>query len=322
MDERKTLDTTAYAAMLFMCMAMGLQSISIKIIGSQMSPMMQIGLRSGLAVILVIVYMRWCRENFALLGQIWLPGLLAGLFFAIEYVFIGEALRLTTAARVTVFMYTAPLFSALMLHFCKQSERLSFWQWVGVGITFGGVVAAFWEFSPSESGQAYPHMLFGDLLALMGGLSWALTTLVLRLSRLQSTSGTMTLFYQLILTAIILPISALVLGQGEMNFSSFVIFNLTYQTLFVAFGCMLAWLWLLRTYSATRIGILSFLTPLFTLVFSILLLDEPVAPAFIIGAILVVGGLIVISLSKNTSPQPKKYLKSWSKTGKRGKNLV
>jgi len=302
MDERKTLDGGAYVTMFFLCMAMGLQSISVKVIALEITPIMQIGLRSGVGVLLVIAYMRWRGENFTLLAQLFVPGVLAGLFFALEYIFVGEALRFTTAARVTVFMYTAPLFTALMLHFCKKSERLSFWQWIGVCITFGGVVAAFWEFAPASSGQAYPYMLFGDILALIGGLLWAFTTLVLRLSCLKSISGTLTLFYQLVVTAVLLPIFASVVGQFHIEWTGFVIFNLTYQTLFVAFGCMLVWLWLLRTYSATLIGMLSFLTPLYTIVFAILLLDEPVELHFIIGAVLVIGGLIMISLSKNVKP--------------------
>jgi len=298
MDERRTVDATAYGSMALLCMAMGLQSISLKLISQEIAPIMQIGLRSGIAVFLVIAYMRWRGENFALIPKIWRPGLFAGLFFALEYVFIAEALHYTTAARMTVFMYTAPLFTALMLHFCKKSERLSLWQWVGVLLTFSGIVAAFWEFAPEGEANPYPYRLFGDILALIGGLLWALTTMVLRLSRLQSTPQTVTLLYQLGLTALILPPFALIWGEAALNLTGFVLFNMSYQILFVAFGCMLLWLWLLNTYAATRIGILSFLTPLLTIVFAIILLDEPIELHFIIGAILVVGGLIVSARKK------------------------
>jgi len=309
MDDRKALDGAAYGLMLFMCMAMGLQSISVKVIGQDISPILQIGLRSAIAAFLVLFYMRLNGEDFTLVKSVWWPGLLSAVFFAVEYIFVGEALRFTTAARVTVFMYTAPLFSALILHFFKPSERLSGWQWGGVFITFGGIVTAFWEFSPPENTMMYPHMLFGDLLALIGGLLWALTTATLRLSRLQSTPGTVTLLYQLVLTAVLLPLTAAILGQMHVSLSNFVVFNMTYQTLIIAFGNMLLWLWLIRTYSATRIGILSFLTPIFTIVFAIMLLDEPVALHFIVGAVLVVSGLVIISLSKNVALPLQKSLK-------------
>jgi len=312
MDERRPLDATAYGSMLFLCMAMGLQSISLKVIGQDIAPIMQIGLRSGMAVFLIFLSMWLRHENFALIAKIWLPGMFSGLFFALEYVLIAEALRYTTAARMTVFMYVSPLFSALILHFCKKSERLSSWQWVGVSITFGGVVAAFWDFAPSEATQSYPHMLFGDILALLGGLFWAFSTLVLRLSRLQSSPQRVTLLYQLGITALLLPLFGFAWGQATVTLTSFVLFNMAYQTLFIAFGCMLLWLWLLNTYAATRIGILSFLTPLLTIFFAILLLDEPVELHFIIGAILVVSGLIVISLSKNVTQTHEKKLETGS----------
>jgi len=298
MDERRALDKTAYGSMFFFCVVMGLQSISVKVIAQDVAPIMQIALRSGLAAILVIVYMFWMGENFAQLKKFLLPGSLAGLFFALEYVFVAEALRFTTAARMTVFLYTAPLFSALILHFCKKSERLSPWQWVGVMITFCGIIAAFWEISPKDNAASYPHMLFGDILALIGSVLWALTIITLRLSRLQSAPGAVSLFYQLVLTAVILFVVSTILRQSSFILTGFIVLNLTYQTLFVAFGCTLLWLWLIRIYAATRIGILSFLTPLFTLVFAIILLNEPVGLPFVIGTILVVSGLIVSARKK------------------------
>jgi len=299
MDERRSLDATAYGSMLFFCMAMGLQAISLKVISEDVAPIMQIVLRSGLAGILAIVYMRLGSTNFALVKSAWWPGFITGLFFALEYVFVGEALRFTTAARVTVFLYTAPLFSALILHFCKKSERLSLWQWVGVIVTFGGVILAFWEVVPQGEGVQYPFMLFGDILALMGGLAWAVVIIALRLSRLQSMPPTVTLFYQLGFTFVILWAFAIISGQSSLTPTVFVFINLAYQTFFISFGFTLLWLWLIKKYAATRISILSFLTPLFTLGFAIILLDEPVEPHLIMGAVLVVGGLVMISVSKN-----------------------
>jgi len=56
-----------------------------------------------------------------------------------------------------------------------------------------------------------------------------------------------------------------------------------------------AWFWLLTKYLASRLSILSFLTPLFGVIFGVAVLNEPLEPSFVIGAILVVAGVSLVS---------------------------
>ena len=79
----------------------------------------------------------WQRD-----GTLW-PGVLAGLLFAIEFVFIFAGLATTDAARMVVFVYLAPCITAFGLHFLVPQERLSARQWAGVLVAFGGVAVAF-----------------------------------------------------------------------------------------------------------------------------------------------------------------------------------
>lgn len=58
---------------------------------------------------------------------------------------------------------------------------------------------------------------------------------------------------------------------------------------------MLFWFWLLTVYPASQLGVLSFLTPVFGIVFGVLLLDETVEPNFIMGAGLILAGIALVS---------------------------
>jgi drug/metabolite transporter (DMT)-like permease len=60
----------------------------------------------------------------------------------------------------------------------------------------------------------------------------------------------------------------------------------------------LAWFWVLRTYLATRVSVFSFLTPLFGVGFGILLLNESVSTAFLMGAVLVLAGIVMVNVKK------------------------
>ena len=64
----------------------------------------------------------------------------------------------------------------------------------------------------------------------------------------------------------------------------------------VAFISYLTWFWLLRHYLAARLGVLTFLTPLFGVMAGVLLLGEPLTLSFAAAALLVGVGIFLVNL--------------------------
>ena len=64
------------------------------------------------------------RRNELISHNTWKPGLIAGILFSLEFFFVGEGLRDTSASHMIVFLYSAPIFVALILHFKITSECL------------------------------------------------------------------------------------------------------------------------------------------------------------------------------------------------------
>lgn len=62
----------------------------------------------------------------------------------------------------------------------------------------------------------------------------------------------------------------------------------------VSFASYLVWFWLLRRYLAARLGVCSFMTPLFGVAFGVLLLGEPMETGFLTGALLVISGAVIV----------------------------
>jgi drug/metabolite transporter (DMT)-like permease len=294
MDERKPLDTLASSLMLMLCVIWSLQQIALKAVGDNIAPMLQIALRSGVAFGLVAALMVWRKERFD--WSAWRPGLLIGALFALEYLFVAEALRLTSAGHTVVFLYTSPVFAAIGLHLKLPAERLSATQWGGIALAFGGVAYAFLGGEASSS-QASPHVsLWGDLLALLGGAAWGATTVAIRTTRLSVTAPNQTVLYQLGGAFLILLPVAVLMGQTYFKPTPLVWASLAYQTFIMSFASLLAWFWLLRHYLASRLGVFTFLTPVFGVVLGALLLGEPLEPQFVVGAIVVLMGLTTVSL--------------------------
>lgn len=296
MDERKALDQTASSLMIVLCMVWGLQQVILKMAASDISPLMQIALRSGLAALLLLPLVLLDQKSQLMNPKNVKAGALVAVLFSLEFFLLAQALQLTSASHAVVLLYTAPIFVALGLHLKLPSERLTLLQWTGIGIAFIGIVVTF--IRPQQIGvnTFQQQMLWGDLYALAAAIAWAATTVTVRLSSLAQAAVTQTLFYQLAGSFILLLGLAFFMGQAVVQWTPLVIGSLAFHTLIVSFASFLAWFWLLRNYLASRLGVFSFLTPLFGIIFGVWLLDENIEANFIFGTALVLLGILVVSL--------------------------
>lgn len=294
MNTRHPLDGRAVGLMLVLCLLWALQQIGLKATAHDFSPVLQIALRSAVAAVLVRLYMAASGERMDLSRRIWPPGLVIGLLFALEYLLVGEGLRRTSAAHIVVFLYTAPIFAALGLHWKLPSEKLAPLQWLGIGLAFAGIAVAFVLRDGSTPQGDMAQVVLGDVLGLLGGLAWGATTVVIRATPLSSLSASQTLLYQLLgAFALLLP-GAFALGQTTFHPSALVLAEFAFQCFIVSFASFLVWFWLLRHYLASRLGVFSFLTPLLGVVLGAWLLGEHIAPAFVVGAGMVLAGIVLV----------------------------
>lgn len=292
MDLRKPIDATATASMVALCAFWGTQQVAIKLAAPDMAPILQVALRSGMASVLVLIVAFVRQEQRALWGVALRPGLLAGALFGLEFVLFAQGLRFTSASHMSIFLYTAPIFAALGLHLRLPEERLAPVQWIGIALAFGGIVLTF----SGRGGVASSDALrVGDLLGIAAGAAWGATTVVVRVSRLSQAPATVTLWYQLAGACVMATGSALVLGDTQANPTVLLMASLTYQTLVLSTLSYLAWFSLLRVYLASRLGVLSLLTPLFGIGFGSLVLGDDQTPEFVAGASVILFGILLVS---------------------------
>ncbi len=299
MSQRKALDGLAVTLMIVLCACWGFQQIAMKLAAPALHPVLQNGLRCAIASGLLIVLMLVRGELFSLRDGRLLPGLGAGTLFAGEFLMVGLGLQYTTASHLVVFVYTAPIFTALGLHLRVAGERLNALQWMGVLLAFAGLAMAF---SQGFVQGAATDSLIGDALGVIGGLLWAATTLLIRGSSLSEAPPMQTLAYQLVVGSALLIVAGTAMGQWQaVAMTPLAWISLLFQGVVVAFASFLAWFWLLRHYLASRLSAFSFLTPLFGVAFGVLLLHEPLDARFVAGAVLVFGGILLVNRSRGWS---------------------
>ena len=294
-DTRRTqLDALAIVLLVGCSAVWGLGQVAAKVGLAEMPPLLQAGLRSVGAAVLLLAWAAWRRQPLWQRDGSALGGVLAGVLFAAEFACIFIGLQYTSASRMAVFIYFAPFVVALGMPFISRSEKLHMAQLVGLTVAFGGVVWAFAEgFARPAVG---PLQWLGDSLGLLAAVLWGCTTLVVRGSRLATAGPEKTLLYQLAVSGVALAAAGLLKGEvWPATLSALSIVSLAFQTVVITFASYLVWFWLLRHYPATRISAFVLLTPVFGLLAGVLLLNEPLTTRLVVALAAVCVGIALVN---------------------------
>lgn len=292
---RLPLDARAYALLIVCTMLWGLQQVAIKLALPAVSPLTQAAIRSALATVLLLGWSQLRGIRLFDRDGTLLAGIVAGALFAAEFCFIYSGLAHTTASRMVVFVYLAPVLTALGLALAVPGERLAPLQWAGVLLAFAGLVAAFAD----GFGAGDRSTLLGDSFGVIAAALWAATTVLVRGSRLSGVSAEKTLLYQLAISALLLPLAAWAVGEpGVIRVDAIAVGSLLFQGAVIAFASYLAWFWLLTRYYAGRLAVFSFLAPLFGVAFGVLLLGERLSPTFAVAALMVGAGIGLVNFRR------------------------
>ena len=289
---KQVLDLSAIAILVVLCASWALQQVSIKVASQGVSPVLQSGIRSVGATILVWLWMTVRRERILERdGTLWW-GIAAGLLFAGEFLLIYWGLEFTHASRAVIFLYMSPFVVALGAQLFIPGERLRMIQVVGLCCAFAGIAVAFRE------SLSFPthRMLIGD--SMLGGAAvlWGATTVLVKASPLARIKPSKTLLYQLAVSAAVLPVGSLAMKEpGIVLLTPLIVGCLVYQVVWVAFITYLAWFWLVRHYPAARLASFTFLTPLFGVLAGGVLLNEPITKLLLISLVFVGTGIYLVN---------------------------
>ena len=204
------LDATATSLLLVCCLFWGFQQVLVKATLPEVPPVFQAALRFVGATLLLWMWCRWRGVSLTSRDGSLGAGLLAGGLFAVEFACLYIGLQYTSASRLTVFLYTSPFWVAVLVPLFVPAEKLRPQQWLGLVCAFVAVVFALREgFMASGGGLTWR----GDLLGLVAGMFWGLTTVVIRSTSLARVSAEKLLNYQVGVSAVTLPVLSLALGE-------------------------------------------------------------------------------------------------------------
>jgi drug/metabolite transporter (DMT)-like permease len=284
------LDAVAALIMVALTLSWGLNQVSIKLTLPEIPPFIQATVRSIGAFLTIALWARYRGVSLSVRDGTLIGGVIAGALFGFEFLLIFPALQFTAASRATLFIYTAPFVVALGST-VLLGERLRFSQWLGLVLSFAGLVIAFGVPDASASGKQF----VGDLMLVGAGIAWGATTLVIKGSKLRTAPAEKVLAYQLAVSIPILALGALVMGERMGTPGAAALGWLAYQTFWVVSVTFAIWFAMVQRYSASRLSAFTFLTPLFGVASGHFVLGEPISWAFGLAVALVIGGLILVN---------------------------
>jgi drug/metabolite transporter (DMT)-like permease len=290
--EFRPLDAPAIALIVALCLSWGFDQVAVKLAIHDIPPLLQSTARSFIAALLVGT---WARlRGIALFKRDGtLPaGIVVGVLFALQFLLVYRGLIWTTATRGVLFIYLSPFFVVVGSRWFIPGDRFHVSQWLGLLLSFVGIVIAFGLPTPA----ADPRQIVGDVMMVGAAAAWAATTLLIKASALNRVSPEKTMLYQLVVSAPLLAVAALVFGERINAMpSALALGALAYQIIWVVSVTYVLWFALIVRYSATRLSVFTFLTPLFGVAAGHLVLNEPLTLPFAAAVTLVALGLVLVN---------------------------
>ena len=288
--EKRGLDAKAVVILTVLCFIWGVNSVSIKISNAGIDPIFSAGLRSAIASFGLFLWMKF-RNKPLFPGRV-LDGVIVGILFGSEFGLLYCSLLYTTAASAFLLLYSTPFFHALGAHFFLRGDRMTSLKVLGMLLAFSGIATLLGRYL----GRPVSSRMVGDLLALAAAITWAATTIYIKRRLVGAVSPHNTLFYQILFSAPVLFALSAVFGEAPIRqIDGWILFCVGYQALMVAFVSYLVWFHLVHSYPVSRLSSFTFLTPVFSALAGVVLIDEPLTPRLVVSLVLVSVGIYVVN---------------------------
>jgi drug/metabolite transporter (DMT)-like permease len=289
---KEYLDFEAIFVLFILTLLWGLNYTAIKYSNEGISPVFASALRSVIASICGVIYCLRKREKLFHTDIMLFHGIMVGLLFGLEFACLYFGMLYTDAARSVIFVYLSPFVVAVGAHFFLKGDRLTFLKVLGLLLAFTGIVFVYY----GRPKTAKATMFIGDLLEITAALLWGATTLYIKRFMAEKVHPINTFLYQLFFSIPILFILSYILEPKWIyKIDFYIICSFIYQSVIVAFMSYFIWFKLIHNYSVSRLSAFTFFTPVFGVLFGILILNEELTVSIIAGLPLVSIGIFFVN---------------------------
>ncbi|MBJ42228.1 MAG: hypothetical protein CMJ80_02855 [Planctomycetaceae bacterium] len=284
---------TAFALTLLVVALWGGNSVAVVYSVDSLPPIAVAGMRFALGTIVMLV---WCRIEGTpiwLTRTEWTPACITALLLFAQISTFNVGVLWSNSTHGVTLINTYIFGVATIEHFVLRSERMTWRQWLGMFVSSVGVVCVMRVRQGGEIGrQAF---LSGDMILLVSAFLLAVRVVYIRHVVQKMTPSKLILWHDMLGVLMFAACSLMTESFSEAEFTTSAIAGLLYQGLVVAGLCFVIQASLLRHHAASQISVFFFATPVFGVIFSVLLRGEPFNQLVVIGATCVATGIWLVT---------------------------
>lgn len=284
------LNTKAALLNILTAILWGGNSVSIKLALAGIPPLCLAGIRFLLGGLVVLIWAKTLGLSLRLHPneRKGIAGLV--LIFLTQIYLLNAGTQYTLASRSTIFISAYPFFTALFAHFFIPGDRISSGKIIGMILAFAGVLSVFAESIVLSNFQ----YLLGDILVLSSGMLLGARQVYLKRLTQNMHPGKVLIWQAAPSLPIFFALSAL-FETAPTHLDMRILGGVLYQGLVVAGFCFILLTSLLQRYSASKLAVFGFITPVIGVVISNLLLGDPISLGIILSLALVGAGITIVN---------------------------
>jgi drug/metabolite transporter (DMT)-like permease len=292
--QKDYIDLKGFFAIIVLTLLWGINYAAIKFTITGLSPIFTSFLRSAIASCCGIIYCLSIKQPLFHKDIRLFHGIVTGMLFGLEFVFVYLGIRYTDAARSAVLMYLSPFVVAIGAHIFLN-ERLNAIKTAGLVLAFIGVYLVF-RGKPATYGTL---MLVGDIFIVIAAILWGATTIYIKKYLAGKVHFINTFLYQLVFSLPILFVCTYFMeDRWVFNISYPIVVSVLFQSVIVAFASYLVWFKLIHIYPVGKLSAFTFFAPIFGVFSGTLLMKEQLTTGLVAGLILVSIGVYCANYRK------------------------
>jgi drug/metabolite transporter (DMT)-like permease len=249
-------------------------------------------LRMLVASVALGIYMRWVGLRFAYSGRARQFVLAQTVAFTAGQVLLYMGLAQTTAGRGAILLNVQPFFALLLLPFFVPAERLDFRRLLGTAIAFAGVVFVLAELGLSGGTWV------GDLLVLASAAFWAGNVIMNKTMPAELHPVPLIFWCVTAGVPVVLAMTLIFEPHATWRLTTEAFVSVLYLGIVAAAFCFVAFVWLIRAYSPSRVNAFTFLTPVFGVLIGWIALGEQLTWTQAAGTLGVAAGIWIVNTDR------------------------
>lgn len=296
-DGNLPLGPISIALVLLTCALWGATPVAIRFSAESFPPVMLAAVRFAIAAMVMLI---WCYFEGTKLrietGQ-FTPILIAGLLLFPQISLFNAGVYHSNASHGSAQVNTFVFWVIAIEHLITRNDRLNGRRLAGLVVAFVGAALIFADADGSSSDQAESPTMLGDALLLASAFVLGIKIVYVKHAVRTVEPGKLIFWHDILGVGMFLAYSGMLEDFQFSKLTVPAIMSVLYQGIFVAGFCFAIQATLLRKHSATRIAIFSFTTPIFGVLFAVLLRGDRLSPSFLVAAACIVVGILLVNLA-------------------------